>query len=472
MHTTGIFIFRRDLTIYDNLALNDMFKTVDRVIPIFILDPFQLKITPYNKNFRSESAIQFMAESLIDLDKQLNNKNSKLFVYYGSPDHVIEKLIKSTDIKAVGYNADFTKYSVVRDNKINKVCKKHNIQTVINNDFLTLHPIDSVLKKDGDPYLVFSSYYENSIKKIIEPTTKLKSFVKKTYIKSLPIEYIEKFYNHNNNVPQKGGRIHALKILKSIKKFKSYNENRDFLSYGTTRLSAYLKFGCVTIREVYHIFKKNLSTKNDLIKQLYWRTYYFILEKHYFGKHQYGHLTSKWKNVNWINSLSENKALWYHGNTGFPIIDACIRELLKTGYVNNRGRLLISNFAIKILITNPFNGRYGGQNIFSKLLVDNCSANNYGNWLWALGDLDFGGKRFGKAGTFGGRIIRDIIKFKRFDPNLEYVRKWIPELDNVPDHDVFNWNKNYVKYDNVYTKPIVNFDERVKLWYKLTKIQE
>ena len=470
--TVGIFIFRRDFTIYDNLALNDLFKIVDKVIPIFIYDPFQIKPTKENKKYRSESSIQFMVESLQDLDLQLKGKGSKLYIYYGKPWIIIDNLLKNNkDVVAVGYNGDFTKYSNIRDKKINSVCNKYDIEIIVNNNFLTLHPIDSVLKNNEEPYLVFGAYYRNKVKKVENPHTSLKRFVGNSYntgVKSVKIEFANKFYKYNQNLIRKGGRKNALKILKSIKKYKLYNTNRDLVSYQTTRLSGYLKFGCVTIREVYHSIKKSLSSRNDLLKQLYWRTYYFILEKYYFGKYQYGHINKKWNKIRWINSLRENKALW-SGNSGFPIIDASVRELINTGYMNNRGRLMVANFAIKILITNPFKGEYGGQNIFSKLLYDNCGANNYGNWLWSLGDLDFGGKRFGKAGTFGGRVFKDIIKFKKFDPKLEYIRLWIPELDQVPDQDIFNWNTRYIEYKGVYKKPIVDFEERVKLWYKLTK---
>ena len=136
--------------------------------------------------------------------------------------------------------------------------------------------------------------------------------------------------------------------------------------------------------------------------------------------------------------------------------------------MHNRGRLIVSNFVIKILHQDPFWKVWGGQEVFSRLLLDCCYANNVGNWIFALGPYDAGGYRFGKKGTLSGRII-DPRNFRKWDPHLEYVRRWIPELKDVPDKDVFNWYKAYEKHPNTYFAPMVDYEEAKKKWYSLSK---
>jgi deoxyribodipyrimidine photo-lyase len=190
--------------------------------------------------------------------------------------------------------------------------------------------------------------------------------------------------------------------------------------------------------------------------------YYFILSKHNYNNYGYSDLF--FKNVNWKNNINEAKLLW-NGNTGFPIIDACVRQLNETGFMHNRCRLLVSNFAIKILHQDPFNWYWGGQLVFSRKLIDCCYANNYGNWNFALGPYDLSGYRFGKKNTKSGRIYKEIIKS---DNHINFIRKYIPELKNVPDKDINKWYYVHNKY-NINYKPIVNFETRVNEWYKMTK---
>ena len=231
-------------------------------------------------------------------------------------------------------------------------------------------------------------------------------------------------------------------------------------------LSTSLKFGVISIVEAYYAFHKNKLV--DLIKQLYWRQYFFVLARFHYN--DYGHVDKFFETVKWKNNLSEAKALWDFGKTGFPIIDASVRQLISTGYMHNRGRLLVSSFAVKLLHQDPFGWKsYGGQAVFSRLLSDCCYANNYGNWNFTLGPYDLGGYRFGHAGTLGGRVINPT-NFKKWDPKLLFIRKYIPELDAIPDKDVFNWNTSFKKYPSCsYPAPIIDYAARKKEWYKLTK---
>jgi len=458
---SGIHIFRRDLRLSDNVALHDLSKKVKKIIPIFIFDPFQIDHTSENAHYRSDPAVKIMIESLDDLNKELGNK---LQYFYGQPDHVLEKIIKIVKPTHISYNADFSEYSLKRDKHMDEVIKKHDIQLIKNMDDNCLNKMELYLNKKNI-YKVFGAFYKNGIKqKIREEVSKPSNFTTDSKLHEITFKKdIHHFYNKSLTNLVHGGRKEALKILNNMDKFKNYEAKRDNLTYNTTFLSTYLKFGCVSIVEVYNHMKKHKLTA--LIRQLYWRQFHFILSR--FNHVGYSFTDEFFPHVKWRNNVSEAKALW-SGNTGFPIIDAGVRQLIQTGYMHNRLRLYVSNFAIKVLHQNPFSPVWGGQVQFSKMLIDCCYANNFGNWNNSLGPYDAPGYRFGKGGTMSGRLY-DPTNYKKWDIHLEFIRKYIPELKDVPDRDVANWHKYYEKYKNVYIKPIVDFQEKKQEWYLLTK---
>jgi deoxyribodipyrimidine photo-lyase len=464
----GIHIFRRDLRLYDNVALHTLSKEVDNVIPIFIFDPYQIDKTDENEHYRSDPAVKIMIESLDDLNSELNLNNSKLFYFYGQPSKIIEKLIKNIKPSHISYNADFSKYSIVRDDLIDKVCKDNTVEVIKYMDDNCLNKMELYLNK-GSIYKIFGAFYKNGCTvKNRDSVGKPSNFISKKYnIENTYKKDIHLFYSKEHTLLVKGGRTHALKILHNLSKYKEYEHQRDTLVYNTTFLSTYLKFGCVSIVETYDNMKKHKLT--PLIRQLYWRQFFFILAR--FNYNEYSFSDDFFPTVKWRNNVSEAKALW-SGNTGYPIIDAGVRQLLQVGYMHNRLRLYVSNFAIKILHHNPFEKNWGGQSQFSKLLIDCCYANNYGNWNNTLGPYDAPGFRYGKLNTKSGRLYDPTSskKMKEYDPQLEFIRKYIPELSDIPDKDVFNWYKSYSKYPNCkYSKPIVDFEERKQDWFKLTK---
>jgi deoxyribodipyrimidine photo-lyase len=465
----SIFIFRRDFRISDNLGLKKILETYKniKIIPIFILDPYQIKKTNNNKFYHSNNAIQFMIESLKDLNIQLNNK---LNIYYGKPWIIIDKLLKNDkNIINVGFNGDFSEYSLIRDKKIKEVCVKYGVKMTICNDDLILLQEEEMLKENGIPYIVFSVFYKKCKHKKIIKNKKIppKKFIKNNS-KNKYTGNLNKFYNKNDNILVNGGRKNAIKILKNLNKFKDYNNNRDYLDYNTTHLSAYLKFGCVSIRECYICIKKYLGPRNELLKQLYWRSYYVLISKHVRNKYN-SFIDTRFNKIKWQNNPNKIKywkALWT-GNTGFLIIDASVRELNKTGFMHNRGRLLVGNFSIKILRLNPFDLKWGGQVYFSKLLTDGSYEQNLGNWSWVATDtVDGSGKRYGKG--LSGRIF-DPRQLKKWDENCNYVKKWLPKLKNIKCEHINNWNKYHKLYNNLHVGPIVDYEKRKKEWINLTK---
>jgi deoxyribodipyrimidine photo-lyase len=484
----GLFIFRRDFRLVDNEALHELQNKVDRIVPIFIFDPFQVNKTKENRNYRSEPAIHFMIESLMELNKKLKQKKSQLYVYYGKPSKIVEKIIQNNrSISHIGFNADYSRYSIERDGSLIQLAFDLDLEPVIGMSDLILHKYDEVLTGDGDPYKTFGGYYKRAVKlKVPKPKNETLRFVTGSISISMSLpksdritltQALKKFGSSKDLFPdliQRGGREEGLKLLRNMKRrFNKYHLRRNEMGYETTRLSPHLKFGTISIREAYRAMKKiGGEGEKTLIRQLYWRCFYFILAKYQDLETRYGHIDIRFKKVRWTKGKKLNdwgEKLWT-GQTGFPTIDAAVRQLNATGWMQNRGRLIVANFSVKILGIDPFGtGKWAGQSYFSKKLTDCCYGNNYGNWMWILGPYDTGGYRFGKKATVGGRVFRDIVKFQKWDPDLKFVRKWLPELDDVPDKDLANWDKKYKNYDVDYPNPMVDFNKQVNAWYEKTK---
>jgi len=453
-----IFIFRRDYRLYDNIGLIEALKKSIHVIPIFILTPEQL----VHNEYKSDNAVQFMIESLNDLDKELKNKGSKLYYFYGKPSVIIKKLLISVKgLDAVFVNRDYTPYSKKRDLEIEEVCKKKKKAFESYEDSL-MHPVGSIRSGSDEIYVKFTPYFTTAKKvKVNEP---IKNNYNNYFKGNIEGEYKgskKKFYNENEDISVHGGRELALKILSGIKKFSNYNKVRNTLSIPTTRLSAYIKFGCVSIREVYHKIKDVLGMNNDLIKQLYWREFYYnigdahpeLLEKKKNFKENYN-------KIPWITydkasdkQKKEWKA-WTNGTTGFPIVDASMRQINTIGYMENRARLIVASFLVKDMFWSPFEG----EKYFSQYLVDidwivNCAS--VGNWGWVSG---------GSVDTMPFfRVFSPLSQNLRFDPECIYIKTWIPELKDIPNEHIIEWNKYYNLYPDIkYPKPMLDHSSSAK----------
>lgn len=505
----SLFVFRRDFRLEDNIALHCLANDnrVSAILPIFIFDPFQIEETAANKWYRSLPAMQFMMESLDDLQLQFReflnkkestkeskkNKQTNIVRYFNdNPVDVLAKIHKQYPFEILAFNRDFSEYSDKRDKDMTDWCNKRNIAIITDSDTagyedLTLHPMEQYIPDSGNPYVIFGSFYKRAVKlgepRIFDMQNKAAIRDKFRIRGALPRKMvgeftkdIHTFYRNKDGdlsfayQPKvRGGRANALQIFKQVRanRWRNYPTMRDDLAYETTHLSAYLKFGCVSIREVYKVFKERRL--EALMRQLYWRSFFFVLARY---KHRgYGHSDLFFAKRKWRNDVEEAKQMWVSARTGFPVIDACVRELLTTGYLHNRGRLLVANFSIKMLHIDPFHPKWGGQVVFSRLLLDNCYANNYGNWNNALGPYDLPGFRFGKKGTRSGRIFRDIVKFQKWDKTLAYIRHYVPELAKVSDKDIYRWNTQWKKYKDMvdYPAPMIDFEGRIRQYFQITK---
>ena len=449
MPNIGIHVFRKDLRTEDNIALNELSKKVDRIVGVFIYDTKQIKKSQSNNFHYSFHAAQFIIDSVNDLNRQSDNK---LIVAYGNPSSVLENLIKQINPIALSFNADFTPFSIKRDEAIKKICEKYNVEVIINDDDQTLAPMKDLVKKDGMPYMVFGIFYKKLCQqKILKPQSSHVSWIKpRVEYDTLNWKPIE------SNII--GGRAEALKKLKTRP-----NANQpDYLTTESSKLSAYLNQGCVSIREVYHSFNRGGSEES--IRSIAWRDFFLCIYRFCPNGNSYDKfIDERYNLIKWTKVKESEWKRFINCDTGFLLIDAIMAELLQTGYINNRARLLLSTFWIKYLLISPFDPEYGSQTGFSKLLVDCSSSQNKLNHQWIIGDLDLSGRRFKMKGThpLTGRMIRvDNDMIKKFDPQYEYISKWLPQYSGKSLKDcksmmkqtvaMYEWRDRYAQYSTLF----------------------
>jgi len=440
----NLFIFRRDFRVVDNRGL---LECPTGCIPIFIGTPEQL----VNNKYGSDYSVQFMYESLKELEKDCD---CRIHCFFGDNVDVLREIARHVDVESINYNRDYTPYALKRDDDIRNLCEELEIDCNEYDDYLLVPP-GEIVTGSGTTYKVYGQFNKRlravdvdavSKKKVTFGGNgkKLKGELKEG------VDFLKKYFVEQDGLEFRGGRKNALKRLK--KSYSEYDDSRDELNYETTRLSAYIKFGCVSIREVYWTFKK--KKYDTLVNQLIWRDFYYNII--YAFPKNIGHsMRERFLKFKWINNKKWFKA-WCEGKTGFPIVDAGMRQLNETGYMHNRTRLITSNFLVRILICD---WRWGEQYYASKL-IDYDPAVNNGNWQWSAGSGT-------DTAPFSQRIFNPWLQSEKFDPDCEYIKKWIPELADVSNKDIHNWFKSDVDVYG-YPKPIVDYkDQRAivkKIW--------
>lgn len=441
-----LFVFRRDLRLEDNTGLIFALENANEVIPCFIFTPEQIE----NNSYSSARCLQFMIESLEELEKSIVKKGGKLYLFYGQPEQIIAEVIEKLKVEAVILNRDYTPYSIQRDKKIEITCHKSNILFHSFDDAL-LNPPESTLKADGRPYSIFTPYFRNASKqKIDKPKTNLHS----NYY-SIPISF-SKHKLYEKILPQmliqaSGGRSAALKILYNLDDFSDYNKFRDFPAADhTTHLSAHLKFTTCSVREVYWAISNQLGSTSELFRALYWRDFFYCIS-YYFPHVFSGAFHSKMDRLEWNN----NKPLfekWCEGKTGFPIVDAGMREMNETGFMHNRVRMIVASFLVKNL---HIDWRWG-EKYFAQKLIDYDPAVNNGNWQWCASTGCDAQPYF--------RIFNPWTQAKKFDPDAIYIKRWVPELGLIPSDVIHNWYMEKYRLENPsYPKPIVDHSKEAKI---------
>jgi deoxyribodipyrimidine photo-lyase len=497
----GIFIFRRDLRMEDNRGLIKLSTYCKNIIPIFVFDPYQVDINSQNKNYISFPVLRFICESLKELDIVIKKSKSKLYIFYGKPINAILYIIKSLQNSkmysnssiCVGFNEDFSKYSIERDKLIKETIRQKNISIITSDDDFTLCPMDLLLKEDKTPYKQYGAFRTHMLtlkSKFNKSINKKINFLPKelNLTKAININDIDVFWNENIHTDYEpveyGGRSNGLLILKKLANFKEYNENRNILSYSTTRLSAHLNFGTISEREFYEELISKLGINTQLINQVIWRDYYLTLNRFLPNCNSYDtHIDLRFNKLNWLdyyigpNTQFKSKRnsqaydewkLMMNSQTGFLIIDAAIQEIKKTGFMHNRCRMIVGTFSVKYLQINPLCRFVGLNDWFSRYLVDCIVSQNKLNCQW-VSELDFPGKKFAPStSVIAGRpmsISNEMIK--KWDNNCSYIKKWLPHLLNIDNKILYKWDSKYD--ESIHPKPIFNSKDRYQEWIALCK---
>jgi len=479
--TVCIHIFRRDYRLNDNTTLIKASTTYDIVIPVFIFTDKQ--INPAKNPYRSDNAVQFLCESLEDLDTQLRHNQSQLYIFYGDEFAILEELIKTLEpygLTGISFNADYTKYSRERDAKITELCKSRNLVCLIEDD-ICLHSPGEILTSTGKAYTKFTPFWRAGMElPIRKPVANLatnyiqpSSLIAKAILKLshwISLEDVMKpegriLGKHNSNLVEKGGREQGMAILKHILEWKDYDDQHDQLTYNTTHLSAFNKYGCVSIREVFHTMANKLGKESGVVRQLFWRDFFYHLS--HVHPEIYDHsLNPKYRNIQWQKNPSGFLA-WSQGQTGFPIVDACMRELNTTGYMHNRGRLIVSNFLCRLMHQD---WRLGERYFATQLYDYDPAQNNFG---WQVSGANSSGTT---SRPLEQTILNPWIQSVQFDPKGEYIKKWCPELVDVNPRDLHRWHeKSGIWLDKgiKYIQPMLDYktekEKNLKMYRKYLK---
>jgi len=459
-YQNGLFIFHRDFRITDNIGLLEACSQCTRVYTCFIFTPEQVG---KSNHYRSDNAIQFMIESLEDLRKSIQSKNGELITLYGQHKKCVTELVKTLNIDCIIFNKDYSPYAIQRDNEIIEYCNKREIKCVSCSDYYLYEP-GTVLNGSGGFYKKFTPFYEQVLNiEIKKPINRTITNLSKTTLEidnSITLrDAFSKFTHNNDTIAVNGGRRRAKQTLaRSLITQANYSNEHDFLFNPTSGLSAPIKFGCISVREVYDAFKQKFGKNSDIIRQLIWREFYAHVLYGYPDVLGQSYQPS-YRKIKWRTSETDFHA-WKNGQTGFPVVDACMRQLNETGYMHNRGRMIVANFLVKTLLLD---WRLG-ERYFAQKLVDYDPASNNGNWQAISG-----------TGVDMKPYFRDMnpwIQSAKFDKDCVYIKKWVPELANVEPRDIHKWYImcNDTKYHKTrYYTPIVDYDEQKRKMLELYK---
>ena len=400
----NIFWFRRDLRLHDNAGLYQALKDNNPVLCIFIFDREILD----KLQDKDDARVTFICQTIQELNKQLKKHSSTLLIKYDKTEKAWDEVLKEHIIETVYTNHDYEPYAKQRDEAIGEKLKKHHIDFKTYKDQVIFEKAE-VVKDNGEAYTVYTPYKNKWYQKLND-----------FYLKSYPTEkYLKNLYKHS------GFAIPSLKSMgfeKSDREFpdKDYQEvigdyanTRDFpaVDKGTTHIGLHLRFGTVSIRDLAR--KANDQHDKTWLNELIWREFYMMILYH-FPRTMDHAFRPEYDRIKWENNEELFKA-WCKGETGYPLVDAGMRELNNTGYMHNRVRMVVASFLSKDLLID---WRWG-EHYFAQKLLDYEMASNVGGWQWAAG-----------CGTDAApyfRIFNPYSQAKKFDPELKYIKKWVPE---------------------------------------------
>ena len=412
---TALVWFRRDLRVRDHPALRAALDSHDRVLTVFCLDDRLL-----NGRHASGPRTQFMLECLHDLDQGLKDRGGALVIRRGAPEHELPKLARETGAEAVYFTGDVSPYARERGKRVHAALSEHGIDLHACPGLTVVDDVTAIATQKGDPYTVFSPFHRTwegvPRRDVLQaPRTLTEPGVKRGTIPSLAELGLEQEVEDPMRGGETAGRRRLANFLRSG--LDDYGDNHDALGADrTSRLSPYLHFGCVSPREV-----EERAADYDFRRQLAWRDFY-----HHVLFHHPANATEEFqaryrRAIDWDHDHDAFRA-WCEGRTGFPLVDAGMRQLLREGWMHNRARLVVGSFLTKDL---GIDWRLG-ERWFMRHLIDGDEANNNGNWQWiASVGVD--------PQPHYRRIYNPARHLERYDPRGAYVRRYVPELKSVPD---------------------------------------
>ena len=409
---TNIFWFRRDLRLDDNVGLNSALSSGNPVLGIFIFDEDIIENLP-----KDDARISFIYQKLEEINKRLNTVNSSLLVIKGKPINVFKNLIKEYEIENLYSNLDYEPYAIDRDKKISDLLKKNKIHHFQYKDQVIFGPTE-ILKENSLPYTVFTAYKNKWLSKFKQASISTEIF--------LDFSNFLKIKNQFPLLSEIGFLKSKIKVVDfNLESIRNYSSQRDypFLNAGTS-LSVHLRFGTVSIRHVINSIPNNETT---FLSELIWREFFMQILFH-FPYVVNSNFKKKYDEIQWKNDKKDFQN-WCDGKTGYPIVDAGMKELKITGYMHNRARMIVAGFLCKHLLID---WRWGERYFSLKLLDYELSSNN-GNWQWAAGTGCDSAPYF--------RIFNPITQQNRFDKDFIYIKRWIKDFDkenyieSIVEHD-------------------------------------
>ena len=400
MMKLNIFWFRRDLRLTDNKALNAALS-LGNVLPIFIFDKGIL-----DRIDKDDSRLSFIHSVLTGINQKLKKHSSGIKTFYGTPLEVFEKISLEYDFENVFWNKDYEPYAINRDLDVQSFLesKKINVHTFKDQ---VIFEENEVMKDDGKPYTVYTPYKNKWLSMFHQNPL---SYEKKSHCN---FDGFIKIKSHVITLGDMGFTKSKIRVRDfSFEKISDYENYRDFPSKDfTSYLSPHLRFGTVSVRMCVDIARTQNST---FLSELIWREFFMQILFH-FPHVAHSSFRPKYDNIEWLNNKNDFER-WCNGMTGYPLVDAGMRQLNETGYMHNRVRMITASFLVKHLLVD---WRWG-ERYFAKKLLDYEMSSNNGNWQWAAGTGCDSSPYF--------RIFNPTSQLKKFDSNLEYVKKWVTDL--------------------------------------------
>ena len=403
-----IFWFRRDLRLDDNVGLHEALKGDHAVLPIFIFDSDILEKLP-----EDDARVTFIHDTLQDIQSTLKEEHkSSIAMFHGKPIDIFKHLVDSYDIGSVYTNHDYEPYAKARDEKVASFLSEKHIEFKTFKDQVVFEKSE-IVKKDGNPYMVYTPYM-----KLWKATFRALDF------KGFSSEMVLKNLISTTDLPNLSLLdIGFIKSQQEIKPYlvtssliQDYEATRNFPSQdSTSKLGPHLRFGTVSIRKM---VKKAIAEKNEIFwQELIWREFFTQILWH-FPHTKNDSFKAKYDRIEWRNNENEFKA-WCEGKTGYPLVDAGMRQLNETGFMHNRVRMLVGSFLCKHLMID---WRWG-EAYFAEKLHDYDMASNVGNWQWVAG--------CGVDAAPYFRIFNPTTQIQKFDKDLNYIKKWVPDFQEL-----------------------------------------